>query len=142
MKDNEIIKALECCASSSQVSACDGCPYNRESLICEMLKSRDALDLINRQKAEIERLEKQIKELLISEVCELHIPMEIAFRVRKGHPVFKEIKSEVVKEFAEKLKEKKCSYSETEHTFDFDGVTVEDIDDLVKEMTEEHYETK
>jgi hypothetical protein len=31
----------------------------------------------------------------------------------------------------------KCHYSETEYTFDFDGVTVDDIDNLVKEMTED-----
>ena len=47
------------------------------------------------------------------------------------------IRAEAIKEFAERLKEKKCHYTETEHTFDFDGVTVEDIDNLVKEMAGE-----
>ena len=87
-------------------------------------------------------LRKQIAEMLISETCELHIPMEVAYRVRTAHPIFKAIKAEAIKEFAERLKKKKCHYSETEYTFDFDGVTVEDIDNLVKEMTEEHYETQ
>ena len=39
-------------------------------------------------------------------------------------------------EFAEKLIAKKCHYTETEHTFDFDGVTVEDIEQTSKEMKE------
>ena len=59
MTDNEIIKALECCGS----------PYNRclECPLCEMEKVKcfteltaNALDLINRQKAEINNLENLV----------------------------------------------------------------------------------
>ena len=89
-------------------------------------------------RAEVERLEKQIKELLISETCELYIPMEIACRVRTAHPIFKAIKSEVAKEFAERLKAK-AQFSED---FGDAAVSYDDIDDLVKQMTEEHYETQ
>jgi hypothetical protein len=45
--------------------------------------------------------------------------------------------SQELDEFVEKLKTKKCHYCETEHTFDFDGVTVEDIDETYKEMVGE-----
>ena len=56
MTDNEIIKALECCASNS----CDGCPIDELKLLgtgnCISIILTEALDYINRQKAEIERL--------------------------------------------------------------------------------------
>lgn len=52
MKDNEIIKALECCIKDD----CDNCPDTFGN--CEHNAMRNALDLINRQKAEIERLKE------------------------------------------------------------------------------------
>lgn len=56
MTDNEIIKALEYCVS---VNSCDDCkkPTPR---ICTTFETKDFLDLINRQKAEIERLQEII----------------------------------------------------------------------------------
>jgi hypothetical protein len=59
----EIIKALECCASGTSSEDCEGCPFN-ENDICDKESNateKYALDLINRQKAEIERLKKAIK---------------------------------------------------------------------------------
>ena len=58
MTDEQIIRALECCASESSDKACNGCPFN-EAKMCD--KDRFALEkytlsLINRQKAEIEKL--------------------------------------------------------------------------------------
>ena len=43
-------------------------------------------------------------------------------------------RAEAITEFEKKLMEKKCHYTETEHTFDFDGVTVEDIEQTAKEL--------
>ena len=55
MTDNEIIKALECC----QTDECERCPLSNydgcESLLFD---GTIVLDLINRQKAEIEMLQK------------------------------------------------------------------------------------
>lgn len=48
--------------------------------------------------------------------------------------MYSEIRAEAIDDFAEMLKSKKCHYTETEHTFDFDGVTVEDIEQTAKEM--------
>ena len=61
MTDDEIIKALECC--SKGFGNCDGCPYDDDNADCVTLKGetlmmKDVIDLINRQKAEIERLKK------------------------------------------------------------------------------------
>lgn len=58
MTDNEIIKALECCRSTS----CYDCPYNDENLCIDALLQY-ALDLINRQKAENERLKDKNAKL-------------------------------------------------------------------------------
>lgn len=56
MTDKEIIKGLECCASES-IEDCQVCPYMFDTIYCEQMKLRaDALDLINRRKAEIEEL--------------------------------------------------------------------------------------
>lgn len=58
MTDNEIIKALECC--NGWDGRCLNCPLNREGTNCKEKLNSYAFDLINRQKAEIERLERRI----------------------------------------------------------------------------------
>ena len=108
LTDNEIIKALECCVTYEFCTGCplvDNCPSSYS-----LLKS--ALDLINRQKAEIERQREYIELLDIEHEA---------------------IKVSAIKEFAERLKEK------SSHIIDFDMrvinyVDVDDIDNLLKEM--------
>ena len=53
MTDNEIKKALECCEVSG---TCEYCPLKSDKKNCLSLLSKNALDLINRQKAENENL--------------------------------------------------------------------------------------
>lgn len=53
MTDNEIIKGLESCGNGT---TCKQCPYFTTSAKCVNDLCKDALDLINRQKAEIEKL--------------------------------------------------------------------------------------
>ena len=56
MTDTEIIKALECCGEHKRF--CDGCTYNNKTVdYCDSDLCKDAVALINRQKAEIERLQ-------------------------------------------------------------------------------------
>ena len=57
MTDNEIIKALECCANGTK---CKQCPLFTASARCVYDAMNDAADLINRQKAEIEELKKAL----------------------------------------------------------------------------------
>ena len=61
MTDNEIIKALECCIHS----CCVGCPCADDDANSCNYDKKYVLDLINRQKAEIERLQKNIDGLNI-----------------------------------------------------------------------------
>ena len=57
MTDNDIIKALECC--TSEIAGCTGCPRFPSLMGCSRQNMRDALDLINRQKAKIKELDEK-----------------------------------------------------------------------------------
>ena len=109
MTDNEIIKALECCSDSN----CHECPIEG----CTDDIFRNALDLINRQKAEIERLKVDL--------------VKCSIRLDNLYKTADEIKSEAIKEFAERLKEHR--YGELNNCISF---SVGYLDNLVKEMME------
>lgn len=117
MTDDEIIKALEYCGSG--YGNCYSCPYDSGSCITtegESLLLKSALDLINRQKADIEQLKKDLM------MCKLEKEMM--------YQVADEIKSVAIKDFAEQLKKR---------FYLFNGrcvVDVPQIDNLVKEITE------
>lgn len=56
MTDEQIEKGLECLASEKDV-LCAGCEYRHfNGYTCHRANAKDALDLIQRQKAEIEKL--------------------------------------------------------------------------------------
>ncbi len=99
MTDNEIINALECCGIKT---SCENCPYHDTSL-CQDAICKDALALINRQKAEIERYEKENNEkfnkwmLLDERTKERYAEL---YEEAKGV-----VRAEAIKEFAEKLKD-------------------------------------
>lgn len=111
MTDNEIIKALECCKNG----LCANCPrlntpehilHCKEQLMCE------ALDLINRQKAEIERLNGNL--FVISNAC-------------------MQRRNEAIQEFADRLADKADLIKV--NAFDSKlAISQEVIDNLVKEM--------
>ena len=146
MTDNEIIKALECCAVRGN---CNGCPREKEwDKACASIGMKDALDLITRQKAEIERLHDEVsktrrKALLEASskfaghsdyhgdtiLCKL-ICMWEGKEVGIAKPLdMGEIKFKAIKEFAERLKDKSLT------KWDYhDAVDIEEIDNLVKEM--------
>lgn len=115
MTDNEIIKALECCSTDIRENTCPVCAFYKKHR-CSTLMLNAASDLINRQKAEIERLEKEITEYKL--------------RMEMLSNTVNEIKSEAIKEFAEQLKKR----------FYLLGgscvVNTLQIDNLVKGMTE------
>ncbi len=58
LTDNEIIKAFECC-KENRLDKCLECPAGKVYEYCSQKIFDDALDLINRQNAEIERLTLQ-----------------------------------------------------------------------------------
>ena len=122
MTDNEIIKALE--LHSDMESYCtDICPYSQDDYYCDSLRARGAIVLFNRQKAEVERLQQKYE---LSEA-------EREANVKGFTETLKTVRAEAIKEFAERLKEKADRGFWQEHSY----VDVEDIDNLVKEMTED-----
>lgn len=136
MTDEQIVKALECC----KIGNCDDCPFYGVKEDCEVELPEEALDLINRKKAENERLEDEnytlknkieIRDNLIEQLgSDIDIKYNTIYTMREK---LKNSKSEAIKEFAERLKNKiwysdLCNLERT--------ITPEIITNLVKEMTE------
>ena len=87
MTDNEIIKALECCCIEH---ACSKCHYSKTcSANCINEIMRDTLDLINSQKAQLEKKDTEIdilirkKETLSNEISELRAEIERVEKLQK-----------------------------------------------------------
>ena len=125
LTDNEIIKALERCVKDGYPYGCEGCPYRAED--CNERLDADALDLINRQKAEIERLKNTLDDVLDREPILVERSEKYA-------------KAEAIKEFAERLKKELTLHRKVcRNLLDNDGVFAIDkvrqkVDNLVKEM--------
>lgn len=117
MTDNEIIKALECCCAKEncEVVSCEKCPLEKH-YECTDIMFHETLDLINRQKEEIERLGKGFTadaDYFASEYDN-------------------NIKAEAIKEFAKQVK--MAFYYEFDELIP--SIMADKIDNLVKEMTE------
>ena len=97
---------------------------------------QSALDIITRQKAEIERLKEHLKE-----VCSCYHRMESLYNLKCkeldiSDRLLERNKSEAIKEFAERLKEKSFYCARTDGKDNF-MVLEMDIDNIVKEMVGE-----
>ena len=128
MNDKEIIKALECCCvAEQQICRESKCPlFGNGNCFTEL--AINVLDLINRQKAEIERLEKDRDEYPFK--CKVGNNSEIHSKsIQDYDRVIKDIGNEAIKEFVERLKEEAHDivlYGEI--------VTVSKIDRIAQEM--------
>ena len=135
MTDEQIIKALECCDVES--GSCEKCPskYRRRS-DCIRLLTIDAINLINRQQAEINQFAEANK-------------MVADLKTVKNDDDIKAIQRDAVVNFAEKLKarfakleyktdthRKTCSIDRLDTTVNWvlSEVTSMEIDNLVNEM--------
>lgn len=116
MTDSDIIKALECCMSDGE---CAACPVRTPGILqgCVERLIVNALDLIKRQQAEIERLEGLATNM---EYCANHALDEI-----------EKEKREAIKDFADRLKANR---------YDDMFVTIAAIDEIVAEMEGENEE--
>lgn len=121
-EEEEVINCL-CFYVDRQCNNCD-IKDSACCVSCVNTEIRDALALINRQKAEIERLTAERDN---EHRCYLHICEDLKQAVNRNITA----KSEAIKDFAQRLKEKRGT------TFPFvSTVFTADIDTLVKEMTE------
>ena len=125
---------LECCIYHH--GRCTSCPLYAEIITgCQSTLFDNALDLINRQNAENDRLKKEVEDKERAYNDEFCLRKEYQSKCQEFLKEKQTTKSEAIKEFAEKLKE----YSFLDN-LSLDGketVYVDDIDNLVKEMTEE-----
>lgn len=127
--DDDIIKALECCTDESGL--CVGCPFWEGEDLCRPYSLlRLAVDIIHRQKAEIEKRGRDRYQILPDGRLELLPRTDI-----------NAIKAEAIKEFANCLLKKVFPYD----GLDIDkrkyainaGAVEKAIKDLVEEMTED-----
>lgn len=112
--DKEITKNLECHINAEDCISCEmfGC--------CEeIILTERVLDLINRQKSEIERLNKKVEEL--SDV------LSDTIRIR-----YAEAKIEAYKEFAERLKQSTVTAVIGNEIYAV--ATSKGVDNILKEM--------
>ena len=119
MRDNEIIKAFQYCFTNDfGKTNCYKCAFYTATAKCMDDMQNAVIDLINRQKAEIERLQSMCQTL--SECRDEAL--------RAGVKAVRNAKSEAIKEFAERLK---CGGPQETGV-----IRCADVDNLVKEMTE------
>lgn len=101
--DEQIKKALECLKGFAV--KCRDCAYSPRFKFpnCRQKAAHDALDIINRQEAEIEVLQKTAE-------TQQSLAQDRYFEIKKLNierdKLIAEAKSEAIKEFAERLKEK------------------------------------
>lgn len=142
--DEEIKSSLEVIATTRNCNECKirNCKWG--TCNCSQITANAALDLINRQQVEIERLEKT--EIKIDDFCRRLCRM----RMLNGNSIasyedlqnyIQEAKSEAIKEFAERLKNKiktECNpYGKPTFDYDTSLAIMCYIDNLVKEMVGE-----
>ena len=107
------------------------------SCIVDINILKEALDIIKEQKADIEKLENENKSIRYCYEQAKSYNDTLAESCEKNCKKFNmTTRAEAIKEFAERLKEK-C-YEDFQETYEMLSpyVTDDDIDDLVKEMTE------
>ena len=163
LTDNEIIKALDCCVKDDEGvrGTCNkNCPLFGRNVDCTIFLRKYALDLINRQKAEIERLTNKLEqreEMMANLGVEL-TTMRGAANSYKMHyekaqaeieklktekdnliKTYKGCMTEAIKEFDKKFKEKSssvvtsCQGKEIYETKQYQ-ISAVNFDNLVKEM--------
>lgn len=128
MTDEQIKKGLEVCSMTNMTLECKNCPYDTfNARNCSIKLCEDALDLINRQQSEIERLQEDSKRL-----------KKVQMQLDDAMKMYSTIKAEVIKEYKEKLRD----LSSESDLYDRDGrwvqaVTLDEIDETYKEMVGE-----
>jgi hypothetical protein len=121
--DDEIIKALKCC---SGILRCVDCPYT-EVEECSKRNAIDTIDLINRQKAEIQAYDISLKFDATHYKVEI---VQLKAKVAYWQDEAVNAKREAVKEFADRLKKYYASLNGKTAA----GCVEYHVDQIAKEM--------
>ena len=137
MTDNEIVKAFEEHLLDNR--DCELCPYGPAKYMCDMKLLKDVLDLINSQKAEIEKQKKKVelRNLIISK---LKTGSNAYISLMGDSLGYLEIKAEAYKECIEKVKERLAVHSFTSNSTEYtDGMLdcMEWVDSKIEELKKE-----
>jgi predicted RNase H-like nuclease (RuvC/YqgF family) len=156
MTDNEIVKSLEICTGKRLLEDCPECPNYESESRCKVRLSEVALDLINRQKAELQKVKAELKETTEKFNCQQYVYTDLSDIIREKNAEIEKLqsdnssmqstlakmsmgveqaKAEAIKEFAERLKEKQQTFISDEYAYKF--IYLIEIDKLVKEMVGE-----
>lgn len=124
MTDNDIVEALKLCTTQDGSIPCYDCPcWNDDEQKCEGIDYTATLDLINRQKAEIEKLKSE------NEILSRNADNAFQEGLNECRELFEpEIKAEAYKELAERLKNIGCQEGA------YGLVSVFEIENLLEEM--------
>jgi hypothetical protein len=135
LTDEDVVEGLERCISTTTDKACAGCPFNKQNLcdIDQWALERYALDLIKRQKSEIERLKSANDEKfrqwdMLAEKTKTHYAD--LYNEAKD-----KLKAEAYKEFAERLK--RSTVMAVMGNKIYAVATSKGVDNLLKEMVGE-----
>lgn len=135
LTDEDVVEGLERCISTTTDKACAGCPFNKQNLcdIDQWALERYALDLIKRQKSEIERLKSANDEKfrqwdMLAEKTQTHYAD--LYNEAKD-----KLKAEAYKEFAERLKQSTVMAVMGNKIYAV--ATSKGVDNLLKEMVGE-----
>ena len=128
MTDNEIVEALKLCTTQDGSIPCYHCPrWNDDEEECEGIDYTATLDLINRQKADVEKLKNE------NEILSRNADNAFQEGLNERRELFEpEIKVEAYKEFAERLR--KTAVTVTLGNKLCRVVTIVGIDKRLKEM--------
>lgn len=125
LTNEDIMSSLKVIATTRNCNECKirNCKWG--TCNCEQITANAALELINRQKAEIKRLQKEVNLVTI-------LYQDVQERTE-------EVKVEAYKEFAERLKEKYGIFTPLGVNWieEVKVVRVSDIDKILKEMVGE-----
>ncbi len=144
MTDEQIIKALECCSTDVGENTCPKCAFYKKQR-CSTLMLNAVSNLIDRQKAEIERLTDLSDQLGNDVDIKLNYIYDLEEKIKTA-------KSEAIKEFAKRLKSRvndlefrtkthrktvPTKFCDDNANWVMHECVPEEIDNLVKEVTEE-----
>ena len=103
MTDNEIIKALECCCIALN---CEECPCRGNNGTCTGVADFEVLDLINRQKAEIENLRHNLKLLVNDNLHRMNENLQILEIIKM---LTGGVSKELVNKINKQIEDRECS---------------------------------
>ena len=122
--DEELIKSLQICSSNGECNECPINPHKGNYGFCTSLAIKAALDLIIRQKEEIERLTLSEREAY----------KQLERGNERMMAIIAEEREDAIKEVAKELKKRKYQSSDWSHGEHPYVVEESDIDDVLEDM--------